>query len=206
MFTGLVEDVGTVVAVEKVPMGERLTIETRLDGLTHGASLAVDGVCLTVVAQQGNRYGFDVSAESLARSTLGDLRFASRVNLERPMAVGDRLGGHIVLGHVDGVGQIVGREPVGEGVRFVAQLPAALMPLVVSKGSIALDGTSLTVNELVEPDKLALMIIPETLRATTWGEKGIGARINVEADILAKHVQRLLQSQGAGGAPPTKSP
>ena len=194
VFTGLVEDVGTITAVERVPMGERLTVETHLEGLQHGDSLAIDGVCLTVVGLDAQRFAFDVSAETLARTTLGDLRTASRVNLERPMALGERLGGHLVLGHVDGVGEIVQREPVGQGVRFVARLPRELMPLVVFKGSVALDGISLTVNELIEQDQIALMIIPETLRATTWGEKGIGARINVEADILAKHVQRLMES------------
>ena len=196
MFTGLIEDLGKVARMERGPQGARLSVETRLPAadLTHGASVAVDGVCLTVVEREGARIGFDVSAETLARSTLGDLRDGGRVNLERPMALGERLGGHLVLGHVDGVGRIVSREAVGESVRFVVGLPPGLAPLVVAKGSIALDGISLTVNELLDPDRIGLMLIPETLRATTWGERQSGARVNVEADILAKHVQRLMES------------
>jgi riboflavin synthase len=193
VFTGLIEDLGTVAAVEAVPQGVRLSVQTRLDGLKHGDSVAVDGVCLTAVELQPGRFTADVSAETLARSTLGARKPGDRVNLERPMALGDRLGGHMVLGHVDGVGEIVGRQTIGEGVRVELRLPRGLAPLVVGKGSIALDGISLTVNELLDPDRIALFIIPETLRATTWGEKGAGSQVNVEADILGKHVARLLQ-------------
>ncbi len=193
MFTGLIEDLGTVAAVERVSKGVRLSVQTRLDGIDHGASVAVDGVCLTAVDLAAGRFTADVSAETLARSTLGERKAGDRVNLERPMALGDRLGGHLVLGHVDGVGEIASREEVGEGVRITLRLPAGLPPLVVEKGSVALDGISLTVNELLDPDRIALFIIPETLRATTWGIKPVGARVNVEADILGKHVARLLQ-------------
>jgi riboflavin synthase len=193
VFTGLIEDLGTIAAVEAVPQGVRLSIATRLDGLKHGDSVAVDGVCLTAVALQPGRFTADVSAETLARSTLGARQAGDRVNLERPLALGERLGGHLVLGHVDGVGEIVGRQTIGEGVRVELRLPRGLAPLVVSKGSIAVDGISLTVNELLDPDRIALFIIPETLRATTWGEKGAGAQVNVEADILGKHVARLMQ-------------
>jgi riboflavin synthase len=193
MFTGLIEDLGTVAAVERVPKGVRLSVRTRLDGITHGSSVAVDGVCLTAVDVAGGRFTADVSAETLARSTLGERKAGDRVNLERPMALGDRLGGHLVLGHVDGVGEIASREEVGEGVRITLRLPKGLAPLVVYKGSIALDGISLTVNELLDPDRISLFIIPETLRATTWGIKPVGARVNVEADILGKHVARLMQ-------------
>jgi riboflavin synthase len=193
VFTGLIEDLGTVAAVEAVPQGVRLSVQTRLDGLKHGDSVAVDGVCLTAVALQPGRFTADVSAETLARSTLGARKPGDRVNLERPLALGERLGGHLVLGHVDGVGEIVGRQTIGEGVRVELRLPRGLAPLVVGKGSIALDGISLTVNELLDPDRIALFIIPETLRATTWGEKAAGSQVNVEADILGKHVARLLQ-------------
>ncbi|HEY5675382.1 MAG TPA: riboflavin synthase [Myxococcales bacterium] len=193
MFTGLIEDLGTVAAVERVPQGVRLSVQTRLDGLSHGASIAVDGVCLTAVDLAPGRFTADVSAETLDKTTLGERKAGDRVNLERPMALGDRLGGHLVLGHVDGVGQMLGRQPVGEGVRIELRLPQGTAPLVVYKGSIALDGISLTVNELLDPDRIALFLIPETLRATTWGIKGPGARVNVEADILGKHVARLLQ-------------
>jgi riboflavin synthase len=193
VFTGLIEDLGTVAAVEAVPQGVRLSVQTRLDGLKHGDSVAVDGVCLTAVGLQPGRFTADVSAETLARSTLGARKPGDRVNLERPLALGERLGGHLVLGHVDGVGEIVGRQTIGEGVRVELRLPRGLAPLVVGKGSIALDGISLTVNELLDPDRIALFIIPETLRSTTWGEKAAGSQVNVEADILGKHVARLLQ-------------
>lgn len=198
MFTGLIEDLGTVTAVERVPKGVRLSVQTRLDGIGHGDSVAVDGVCLTAVEVGERRFTADVSAETLARSTLGDRKAGDAVNLERPMALGDRLGGHLVLGHVDGVGEIAGREIVGEGVRVVLRLPPGLAPLVVYKGSIALDGISLTVNEVLDPDRISLFIIPETLRATTWGDKPVGARVNVEADILGKHVARLMQFRSEG--------
>ena len=193
MFTGLIEDLGTVAAVERVSKGVRLSVRTRLDGLGHGASIAVDGVCLTAVELKGDRFTADVSAETLDRTTLGERKADDRVNLERPLALGDRLGGHLVLGHVDGVGELVRRTGEGEGVRIELRLPQGLAPLVVSKGSIALDGTSLTVNELLDPDRVALFIIPETLRSTTWGIKPVGAKVNVEADILGKHVARLMQ-------------
>jgi riboflavin synthase len=190
MFTGLIEDIGEVVEVTPVPQGMRLTIATRLTDLTHGASLAVDGCCLTAVQLP---FAADVSAETLSRTTLGRLRAGHKVNLERPMRLGDRLGGHLVLGHVDGVGEIVSRENVGEGVRVRLKLPTGLAQYVVEKGSIALDGISLTVNGVFPGDEIELFLIPETLRATTWGIKAAGARVNVEADILAKHVERLLQ-------------
>jgi len=193
MFTGLIEDLGTVAAVERVPRGVRLSVRTRLDGLRHGASIAVDGVCLTALELKGDRFTADVSPETLDRTTLGERKAGDRVNLERPLALGDRLGGHLVLGHVDGVGELVRRTGAGEGVRIELRLPQGLAPLVVSKGSIALDGTSLTVNELLDPDQVALFLIPETLRSTTWGIKPAGAKVNVEADILGKHVARLMQ-------------
>lgn len=193
MFTGLIEDLGTVAAVGAAKEGLRLAVQTRFGDLSQGDSVAVEGVCLTAVLPGAGRFQADVSAETLERTTLGGLAAGDRVNLERPVALGDRLGGHLVLGHVDGVGQILQREQVGEGFRFVLRLPPGLSPLVVSKGSIALDGISLTVNEVLDPDRIALFLIPETLRATTWGGKGPGARVNVEADILGKHVARLMR-------------
>jgi len=193
VFTGLIEDVGTVTAVERVPQGARLSVRTRLPGLTHGSSIAVDGVCLTAVELAGDRFTADVSGETLSKSTLGQRRAGDGVNLERPLALGARLGGHLVLGHVDGVGEIVRREGVGEGTLMELRLPPGLASLVVSKGSIALDGISLTVNVVLDPDRISLFIIPETLRATTWGIKTAGAQVNVEADIVGKYVARLMQ-------------
>ena len=195
MFTGLVEDVGRIAAVNPIPAGgAQLTVATRFadDDLGHGASIAVDGACLTVVGRELDTFTSDVSIETLERTTLGRRKAGDAVNLERPLALGERLGGHLVLGHVDGVGKIRSREPAGDAQRFVVELPRALMPLVVEKGSIALDGISLTVNEIVGADAISLMIIPETLRATTWGGRKPGDSVNVEADILGKHVARLL--------------
>ncbi|HYR20861.1 MAG TPA: riboflavin synthase [Myxococcales bacterium] len=200
MFTGLVEDVGTIAEVAPVPGGgARIAVRTRLpeDDLAHGASVAVDGACLTVVDRKDATFSADVSLETLRRTTLGDRRPGDAVNLESPLALGERLGGHLVLGHVDGVGRIRSREQAGEAVRVVVEVPADLLPLVVEKGSVALDGISLTVNELVGADSISLMLIPETLRATTWGTKRAGDRVNVEADILAKHVARLIQARGS---------
>jgi riboflavin synthase len=195
MFTGLIQDVGTVAAVEPVAQGARVSVRTRLAGLTHGASIAVDGACLTALEVRPGLFSADASAETLLRTTVGDRKPGDRVNLELPLALGAPVGGHLVLGHVDGVGRIRARERAGDAERVVVELPPALLPLVVEKGSIALDGISLTVNELVGADAISLMLIPETLRATTWGQKRAGERVNVEADILAKHVARLLESQ-----------
>ena len=198
MFTGLVEDVGSIAEVAPAPGGgARVSVRTRLPNqdLERGASIAVDGACLTVVERNNGTFSADVSVETLRRTTLSDRRPGDAVNLERPLALGERLGGHLVLGHVDGVGRIRGREQAGEAVRVVVELPRDLLPLVVEKGSVALDGISLTVNEFSGDDAISLMLIPETLRGTTWGNKRAGDRVNVEADILAKHVARLLQAQ-----------
>lgn len=198
MFTGLVEDVGSIAEIAPAPGGgARVSVRTRLPNqdLERGASIAVDGACLTVVERNNGTFSADVSVETLRRTTLSDRRPGDAVNLERPLALGERLGGHLVLGHVDGVGRIRGREQAGEAVRVVVELPRDLLPLVVEKGSVALDGISLTVNEFSGDDGISLMLIPETLRGTTWGNKRAGDRVNVEADILAKHVARLLQAQ-----------
>lgn len=200
MFTGLVEDVGTIARIAAVQGGgARLTVRTRLprEDLGHGDSVAVDGACLTVVGWEDSTFSADVSVETLRRTTLGDRRSGDAVNLERPLALGERVGGHLVLGHVDGVARIRQREPAGEAVHLAVELPRELLPLVVEKGSIALDGISLTVNGFLGADAISLTIIPETLRATTLGQKRAGDRMNVEADILAKHVARLLQAQGS---------
>jgi riboflavin synthase len=189
MFTGLIEDMGTVTALTRVPQGLRLSVRTRFEDLQHGDSVAVDGVCLTAVDLKAGSFTADVSAETLRCTTLGTLHEGDKVNLERPMALGDRLGGHLVLGHVDGVGETVSKTEVGEGVRVELKLPEGMQRYVVEKGSIAVDGISLTVNEVLDPDRIALFLIPETLRAT----KPMGPRVNLEADILAKHVARLMQ-------------
>jgi len=188
VFTGLIEDLGTVAEMR----GARLTVQTRFDDLKHGASVAVDGVCLTVVDLAPGRFTADVSAETLQRSTLGSLKAGARVNLERPMALGERLGGHLVLGHVDGVGEIVSRQTIGEGVRVELRVPRDLASLVVEKGSIALDGISLTVNE-VEKNRFGINIVPHTLTHTTLGAKKPGDRVNLEADVFARYIVRAME-------------
>jgi len=198
VFTGLIEDVGTIARIAPVQGdGARLTVRTRFprEELEDGDSIAVDGACLTVVGWDDSGFSADVSVETLRRTTLSDRKTGDAVNLERPVALGERLGGHLVLGHVDGVARIRLREPAGDAVHMAVELPRDLLPLVVEKGSIALDGISLTVNGFLGADAISLTIIPETLRATTLGQKRPGDRLNVEADILAKHVARLLEAQ-----------
>ena len=211
MFTGLIEDIGTIRAHSPTPTGSgaRVQIYTRLPEADFfiGASVAVDGTCLTVVAKEkegdGHVFRADLSEETLARTTLAERKPGEQVNLERPLALGERLGGHLVLGHVDGIAHIVSRAPAGEMVRFRVALPQGLSRLVVEKGSIAVDGISLTVNSMLGDDDVALLLIPETLRKTTWANKQAGHTVNVEADILGKHVARLL---GTRAAPKSETP
>ncbi|MBX6368073.1 MAG: riboflavin synthase [Rhodospirillales bacterium] len=192
MFTGIVTDVGRV--REVVPGGDtRFVIETRYDtgAIALGASIACAGVCLTVVERAPGRFAVDVSGETLSRTTLGSWRPGTRVNLERPLALGDELGGHIVQGHVDAVARIVGRRPEGDSVRFLVELPPAYARAVAPKGSVALDGVSLTVNE-VDGNRFGVNIIPHTLSATTFREAEEGTHVNFEMDVLARYVARLL--------------
>jgi riboflavin synthase len=192
MFTGIVTDLGRV--REVVPGGDtRFVIETAYDTATIplGASVACAGVCLTVVDRAPGRFAVDVSAETLARTTLGEWRGGTRVNLERPTRVGDELGGHIVQGHVDGVARIVSRRPEGDSVRFVFELPPRFARAVAPKGSVALDGVSLTVNE-VDGSRFGVNIIPHTQERTTFGTAGEGTRVNFEMDVLARYVARLI--------------
>lgn len=199
MFTGIIEEVGEVVAVEHHGDSAvlRLAASTIAGDLRHGASIAVNGVCLTVIGWDGAttpaHIDFDVMAETLKRSVIGDLRRGSRVNLERAARVDSRLDGHVVQGHVDGTGTVIARVP-GDGwetVRF--GLPADLARFVAEKGSIAVDGVSLTVTA-VGADWFEVGLIPETLRATILGEKQPGEPVNLEVDVLAKYVARLMES------------
>ncbi|MFE9201579.1 riboflavin synthase [Micromonospora sp. NPDC007230] len=199
MFTGIVEELGEVVRTTETG-GDSALVAIRGPLVTsdarHGDSIAVNGVCLTVVDVDGGVFTADVMGETLRRTALGALRPGDPVNLERAAALGSRLGGHLVQGHVDGVGEIVSREPAAqwETVRF--RLPAALSRYVVEKGSITVDGVSLTVAD-VGDDWFAVGLIPTTLKLTTLGAKGPGDPVNLEVDVLAKYVERLL----AGGAP-----
>jgi len=197
VFTGIVEELGEVVAIESREDSAVLTLAASkiAEDLTHGASIAVNGVCLTVIGWTDStptNIDFDVMGETLRRSVIGDLKPGDQVNLERAARVDARLDGHIVQGHVDGSGSVVSRTPgdAWESVRFA--LPSELSRYVAEKGSIAVDGVSLTVSG-VGDDWFEVGLIPETLRATTLGSKAPGAGVNLEVDVLAKYVERLLE-------------
>jgi len=200
MFTGIVAELGTVAALDRRPEAARLTLAGELiSGVTAGDSVAVNGVCLTAVTVDGDRMTTDVMAETLDRSALADLRAGDRVNLELPVTPESLLGGHVVQGHVDGVGTVLGRRP-GDGWELVEiALPETLARYVVEKGSITLDGVSLTV-VAIGPDRLSVSLIPETLRRTTLGTRQVGDRVNIEVDVLAKYVEKLLAAGAAGQA------
>ena len=196
MFTGIVEELGEIVAVEKLVDSARLTIRGPVvtAGARHGDSIAVNGVCLTVVDDKVDpaeaTFTADVMQETLDKSSLGALATGSRVNLERPMVLGGRLGGHLVQGHVDGTGEILGRTPGEEWEIVEIALPAHLARYVVDKGSITVDGISLTVMAAHDAS-FTVSLIPTTLALTTLGVKGVGDPVNLEVDIIAKYVERL---------------
>ncbi|MDT0457220.1 riboflavin synthase [Streptomyces sp. DSM 41527] len=198
MFTGIVEELGEVVAVDNLGDASRFRLRGPVvtEDAQHGDSIAVNGVCLTVVEAADGEFTADVMAETLNRSSLGALAAGSRVNLERPMALGGRLGGHLVQGHVDGTGTIVDRTPAEHWEIVKIALPAALSRYVVEKGSITVDGVSLTVVEAGD-DFFTISLIPTTLALTTLGIKKAGDPVNLEVDVLAKYVERLL-GRGSG--------
>lgn len=200
MFTGLVQEIGTVEQISFGALAE-LWIRASFAGvdLKPGESVAVDGACLTVVDIKPGAFQVQASPETLRRTTLGSLRRASRVNLERALSLGDRLGGHLVLGHVDAVSQILASRPEGGSRVMELSLPGTLAALFIEKGSVALDGVSLTVNQLTS-DRFGVALIPETQRRTTLGAKQVGQRVNVEADLIGKYIARLY-SLGRGGTP-----
>ncbi len=200
MFTGLVSDMGTVERVAPRQGGVRLTLRPRLlevDALRLGESIACSGCCLTVAERGGGLVSFDAVPETLSRTTIGSWRPGTTVNLERALALGDRLGGHIVAGHVDAVAAVLARVPEGQGARLTVALPAAVAALVAEKGSVAVDGVSLTVARALR-DRFELALIPETLARTTLGAAGPGTLVNLEADVVARHVARLVE---VGAAP-----
>jgi riboflavin synthase len=196
MFTGIVTDVGEVLAAIPRAAGMRFRIATDYDPETIaiGASIACAGPCLTVVERgaAGNRFFFDVevSTETLARTTLGGWAAGTRVNLERALKLGDELGGHMVTGHIDGVAAILDRSDEGDMARFAFEAPAELARYIAEKGSVCLDGTSLTVNA-VAGRRFDVMIIRHTLAVTTWGERRAGDRVNLEVDLFARYLERL---------------
>ncbi|MEU8630232.1 riboflavin synthase [Streptomyces sp. NPDC048669] len=205
MFTGIVEELGEVTAVENLGDASRFRLRGPVvtEGAKHGDSIAVNGVCLTVVDHGEQEFTADVMAETLNRSSLGTLRPGSRVNLERPMAVGGRLGGHIVQGHVDGTGRIVEREASENWEIVKVSLPAELTRYVVEKGSITVDGVSLTVVD-AGPDYFTISLIPTTLALTTLGHKEPGDPVNLEVDVIAKYVERLLGHRAQEPEEPVK--
>ena len=203
MFTGIVSDVGQV--IEMTPHGElrRLVVASAYDpaSVALGASIANAGVCLTAVGVEerdgGARIAFDVGAETLAVTTLGGLREGGHVNLERSLRVGDELGGHMVSGHIDGVAEILSRRDFDGMAHFRFRAPKTCAKFIAVKGSIALDGTSLTVNA-VDHDAFEVLLIPHTLAVTTWGDRKAGDRVNLEVDQMARYAARLIE---AGGTP-----
>lgn len=199
MFTGLVETMGKVVELIDDPPGKRLRIDCGLvaEGAELGDSICINGCCLTVVALEAGRLDFEAGEETLSRTNLGLLKVGGLVNLERSLAVGDRLGGHYVTGHVDAVGTLVERrdDPPWANLRF--RMPERLAGQVAAKGSIAIDGISLTVVD-ADSDSFTVALIPHTLEVTTLGNRGIGDEVNLETDVLAKYVQRALETKSEG--------
>jgi riboflavin synthase len=194
VFTGLVAGIGRVAGIDRSDDGVRLTVETPLAAeLADGDSIAVNGVCLTAVGVHAGSFGADLMHETLARSSLEAVVVGSAVNLELPLRATDRLGGHVVQGHVDGVGKIVGTTDDGFARRVQIEPPAELLRYIVEKGSIAVDGVSLTVAELAH-DSFTVSLIPETLERTSLGSAAPGTTVNLEVDVLAKYVERLLNN------------
>jgi riboflavin synthase len=195
VFTGIIEEVGRVADIQRQHAGGallRIQCRTVLQDATVGSSIAVNGVCLTALDLQTDSFAADLAPETLLRSNLGDVRPGSRVNLERPLAANGRLSGHIVQGHVDGTGEVISFDPLGDGNWWLkVRVPAELDRFLVYKGSIAIDGVSLTIATL-EDDVASVTIIPHTVEATRLGDYHPGTRVNIECDILAKHVEKLM--------------
>lgn len=196
MFTGLIEELGTVKGIRSQSGGMRLSIagKTVFDGIKTGESIAVNGACLTVVEMSHSLFGADVSKETLTKTTLGRLRVGDRVNLERAMRPTDRLGGHLVAGHVDAVGVIRTIERSGDASLFTFEAPPEVLRYLIYKGSIAVDGISLTVNE-VQGERFSVTIIPHTARQTTLGLKKAGDPVNLEADMIGKYVEKFVKTE-----------
>ena len=196
MFTGIIEELGRVIAIETQPDAKRITFEGALvtSDVSRGDSIAVCGACLTAVEIENHQFTADVMNETLRLTNLGDLKVGDPINLERAMNASTRFGGHMVLGHVDGVGTVVSREPSENWEWVRVSIPEDLAKYVVLKGSITIDGISLTVNE-VNGNVLGFSLIPETLRLTTLGTKQPNDRVNIEVDVMAKHIERLLEAR-----------
>ena len=196
MFTGIIEGLGTIGAIRPAGQGKRLTIEAdyALDQTKIGDSIAVNGACLTVVKISGSKFEVDLSPETLAASTFDKAKRGDRLNLERAMRLSDRIDGHLVLGHVDGIGVIQQREKLGNAIVVAIAVPEALARYMIHKGSVAVDGISLTINAC-EPKSVTVSIIPHTARLTTIGMKQKGAPVNIETDMIAKYVERFTRGE-----------
>jgi riboflavin synthase len=196
MFSGIIESLGTIAEIRQEPPGCRLIVrEPKIAAETRVAdSISVNGCCLTVIETSGDTFAFQAGPETLERTNLGELKPGSPVNLERALAVGDRLGGHFVSGHIDGAGALLRRDDCGDWSTFWFAVPRALAAQMASKGSIAVDGVSLTI-VASEPDRFSVALIPYTLAVTTLGPLQPGGRVNLETDILAKYVQRLVEAK-----------
>jgi riboflavin synthase len=199
MFTGLIDDVGRVDAVAETPTGRQLRIGCRYVDVTEGESIAVNGACLTVVAHGAGWFEVGAVVTTLGRTTIGDWRVGHRVNLERALRLGDRLGGHLVQGHVDGIARVIDVRPAADARLVDLALPPWLAELMVQHGSVAVDGVSLTVNALPGSDVLQLSLIDYTIRHTTLGVLATGDHVHVEADLMGKYAQRLLAPYAGGG-------
>jgi riboflavin synthase len=203
MFTGLVTDVGRILAIEDHGELKRIRIASSYapQDIALGASIACSGPCLTAVAagtdDGQNWFEVDAAAETLARTTVGTWRVGTKINVERSLKIGDELGGHIVTGHVDGVARIVARKDFDGMARFDIRVPQGLGRFIAEKGSVSLDGTSLTVNS-VEGDVFSILLIPHTLDVTAWGERAVGDELNLEVDLMARYAARLVEARGQG--------
>lgn len=198
MFTGLVESLAEVTAL--VPEGPSVRLYVRdalvAEKMQLGDSISVNGCCLTVIEIAGDTFAFQAGSETLSRTNLGELRSGSRVNLERSLRLGDRLGGHFVTGHIDAVGNVDERSDEGDWSKFYFRVPATLTRQMASKGSVAVDGVSLTLVD-VEAERFSVALIPHTLSVTTLGGRQVGDRVNIETDLLAKYVERQLKGEAA---------
>jgi riboflavin synthase len=206
MFTGIIEGLGTLTAIRPSGQGARLALESgiSLADTTVGDSIAVNGACLTAVTISGNRFEADVSPETLRLTTLGSAKIGDRVNLERALRLSDRLDGHLVSGHIDGIGGIRQRKPLGNAVLITISAPRPLIRYMIHKGSVAVDGVSLTINSL-GPDSFEVSIIPHTAGMTTVGFKQPGSTVNIETDMIGKYIERFMTMPGDSNASGSKN-
>ncbi len=197
MFTGIIEGLGAIGGVKAMAGGARFTVDVdfALDGTKIGDSIAVNGACLTAVTISGKRFETDVSPETLSRTTFGKTRVGERVNVERALRLSDRLDGHLVSGHIDGVGTLKNRRTTGNAIIITIGVPGSLTRYMIEKGSVAVDGVSLTINRLGR-EEFEVSIIPHTAALTTIGLKDVGAPVNIETDMIGKYIERLMHPQG----------